>query len=114
MNIDFDNLVWLFILVVGLLFFLIGIKAIKIAKTKQAGILSVFMSGCVFILFILEILIKTLNFSSAWADLFSKIKLIICGVWLGVGVVMHITGCFKLLKEAKANETSKNDSQNND
>jgi hypothetical protein len=100
---------WLLIFFVGIYFFQAGVRAKKKEEKREAGLLSILMATCAFIICILGILAYVLKPTHSWAKLISNIQLLICGVWLGVYIVMHILGHIKLLaKKRDVREDSQN------
>ena len=97
MNVNFDSVMCFLILLGGLIFLFKGIKAKKIEGKKQAGILSMFLAGCMFAMFFLAVFSHVLTLNHTWTHLISTVQLIIAGMLLGVCCAMQILGHWKLL-----------------
>lgn len=88
---------WLFILLVGLLFLLLGVRAIKEENKRHAGILSIMMAICAFISCALDALVYELHITGSSRRVISNIELVIGGVWLGAFIILHLFGYVGLL-----------------
>jgi len=87
-----DLLWWLFKLLVGLLFLVLGVRAIKAKKGNkiQAGQLSILMAICAFVSCALEGLVYGLHLTGSSSRIVSNIELVIGGVWLGTFIILHL------------------------
>jgi len=108
MNIYFDDLLWLLIFAVGVYFLRAGMRSMKDEK-RDAGILSILMAVCAFLICTLHILVHTIMSEYARARMVSNVQLIICGVWLGVYIVMLILGHMKRLTRKRESQQAESD-----
>ena len=99
MKIDFESesVVWFFLFVCGCACCWIGIRAKKVETKKQAGILSIFLGICFFVVCILGLFEDFLKATSS----IIIIQLIVAGMMLGIYLVMWILGYWKLLRKPR-------------
>lgn len=101
-----DFLLWLFVLSIGLLFFMLGLCALKEKHKRHAGILSMMCAICAFISCALEAFVYKLHITGSSLRMIRKIELVVCGVWLGAFLILHLFGYVRLLT-TKSKDDSK-------
>jgi tellurite resistance protein TehA-like permease len=101
-----DLLLWLFVLLVGLFFLLLGVRAIREEHKRNAGKLSILMAICAFISCALEALVYELHITGSSRTIILNLELVVGGVWLGAFIILHVFGYVRLLT-AKSKEGDK-------
>jgi hypothetical protein len=98
MKISFDDFAMVLVLAVGIYCLFLAWKFKKLGQRPEASTLSILLGTCLLFVAISGVFMQSGILNHEWHHRLSVVQLIICGVALGVYVVMFILGHFKLLK----------------
>ena len=102
MYFNYHNLQYLILFLGCVYYFCIGLRAIKIKKSRQAGVLAVFIASVGVFLSVLEIATFPLKVTGFWRQVIFEVKFIFGGIALGIWLIMSFFGHFKLLKKSSS------------